>query len=76
MNEEQLKAIADEADLVVDGYAFTTCEDGFIRVLNLRAPHRAVVFSTAHEMVETSMDDIEVGIVREYLERNLEFLTA
>ena len=45
------------------------CPEGF-RVLNLNRPDRAVVFSPAAEVLETSMDDIEIQIVRGYLEKN------
>lgn len=40
-----VKSIADKADVVVNGYAFTREEDG-IHVLNLHTPDKAVVFST------------------------------
>lgn len=35
-----IKEIADEADVIVNGYAFKRCEEGF-RVLNLHRPDRA-----------------------------------
>ena len=59
----------DAADMIVNGYAFSRCPEGF-RVLNLNRPDRAVVFSPAAEVLETSMDDIEIQIVRGYLEKN------
>ena len=55
--------------MIVNGYAFGRCPEGF-RVLNLNRPDRAVVFSPAAEVLETSMDDIEIQIVRGYLEKN------
>ena len=55
--------------MIVNGYAFSRCLEGF-RVLNLNRPDRAVVFSPAAEVLETSMDDIEIQIVRGYLEKN------
>ena len=36
--------VADEADMIVNGYAFTKCAEGY-RVLNLNRPERAVVLS-------------------------------
>ena len=36
--------IADNADMIVNGYAFTKCEEGF-KVLNLNRPDRAIVIS-------------------------------
>ena len=33
--------IADEADMIVNGYAFTRCDEGF-RILNLNSPDREI----------------------------------
>ena len=65
--------VADQADLIVNGYAFTRCKDGF-QVLNLNRPNKAVVFSPCGEVLETSMDDIEINIAKEYLEKSLPFM--
>ena len=35
MSENELKKIADEANMIVAGFSFTKDQDGFIRVLNL-----------------------------------------
>ena len=53
--------VADAADMIVNGYAFTRCTEGY-RVLNLNLPDRAAVFSKDGRVLETSMDDIEVRI--------------
>lgn len=68
-----ISEIADEADLIVNGYAFKKCEEGF-RVLNLHRLDRAVVFSHKGEMLETSMDDIELSIVSDYLVQNRKYM--
>ena len=65
--------VAEAADMIVDGYAFTVRDDG-IAVLNLNHPDRASFYSLKGELIETSMDDIELVIVREYFDRNREFL--
>ncbi|WP_462269553.1 DUF7723 family protein, partial [Ruminococcus bromii] len=52
------KTIADNADLIINGYAFTKSGD-YIRVLNLNRLNRALVFDYNQEVIETSMDDIE-----------------
>ena len=65
--------VANAADMIVNGYAFTRCAEGF-RVLNLNRPDRAVVFSSDGKVLETSMDDIEVRIARDYLEKNRKFM--
>lgn len=68
-----IKKIADKADVVVNGYAFTREEDS-IHVLNLHVPDKAVVFSTKGDVLETTMDDIELAIATRYLKQNLKFM--
>ena len=68
-----VKNIADEADMIVNGYAFKCNPEGF-RVLNLNCPDKAVVLSKDNEVLETSMDDIEIQIVKDYLNKNRKFL--
>lgn len=65
--------IADAAQLIVNGYAFTQ-EGKNIKVLNLNKPDRAAVMNEKGEIIETSMDDIELDIVREYYERNGKYM--
>jgi hypothetical protein len=48
-----IKNIADGADIIVNGYAFTREDDG-IHVLNLNSPDKAVVFDTDGEVMETT----------------------
>lgn len=38
-----IRQVADAAEMIVNGYAFHRCPEGF-RVLNLNRPDRAVVF--------------------------------
>ena len=68
-----IKTIADKADIIVNGYAFTRKEDG-IHVLNLNSPDKAVVFSADGEVLETTMDDIELSIASSYLQQNLKYM--
>ena len=65
--------VADEAELIVNGYAFTKCEEGY-RILNLNKPDRALVLSVNGEALETTMDDIEIQIVKDYYEKNKKFM--
>ena len=67
------KNIADAADMIVNGYAFSRCPEGY-RILNLNCPDRAVILSASGAVVSTSMDNIEIEIVREYLVKNKVFL--
>lgn len=68
-------AVADDADMIVNGYAFTQSE-GCVRVLNLNRPTSAAVFGLSGEVWETTMDDIELGIVQDYYARNKQHLAA
>jgi len=68
-----VKKVADAADMIIQGYAFTKAGN-FVRVLNLHAPERAAVIDEDLEMVETTMEDIEVSIVTEYLRKNRQYM--
>lgn len=52
--------------MIVCGYAFTRTEDSNVRVLDLREPHHALLLSEQGEVLETSMDDVELSIVKGY----------
>ena len=68
-----IETVANKADVIVNGYAFTREEDG-IHVLNLNSPDKAVVFNEEGEVLETSMDDIELSIASRYLKQNLKYM--
>lgn len=61
--------VADLADMIINGYAFTK-DNGRIRVLNLNCSDKSVVFDKSGQVLETSMDDIEMQIVKKYFEIN------
>ena len=64
-----IKEIADKADMIVNGYAFT--KDGeYVRVDYLN--HAAVILND--RVVETNMDDIETQIALDYYEKNKRFM--
>lgn len=71
-----LKQVADHANMIVNGYAFTASPGGKIRVLNLNSPTAAAVLNESGELLESTMDDIEVGIVQNYYLENREFMEA
>ena len=48
---EKIKQIADAADMIINGYAYTRCPQGY-RVLNLNRPDRAAVFSDTGKVVD------------------------
>lgn len=70
---DKIKEIADRADMIVDGYAFTQ-ENSQIRILNLNNPEKALVISKDGKVLETTMDDIEINIVLDYWEEDREFM--
>lgn len=66
-------SIAEDANMIINGYAFT--KDGEnIRVLNLNNSEMAVVFDKKCDVLETTMSDIEIRIVKDYLSNNIEFM--
>nr|WP_317378403.1 hypothetical protein [uncultured Faecalimonas sp.] len=68
-----MKQIADAAEVVVNGYAFTKNGEN-VRVLNLHNPEKAAYLSRMGEVLETSMDDIELEIVLEYYQKNRKYM--
>lgn len=67
------RTVAEEANMIINGYAFTKKGEN-IRVLNLNNPEMAIVFDENCEVLETSMSDIEIRIVKDYLLNNIEFM--
>ena len=72
---DMIRDIADDADMIVNGYSFKR-SGNLIKVLNLNQPSKATVFGLDGSTQETSMDDIEIRIVQDYLARNRRFLEA
>ena len=67
-----VKEIADKADMIINGYAFTK-EGEYVRVLNLNCiNHAAAIYGG--KIVDTNMDDIENQIVLDYYEQNKHFM--
>ena len=69
MPESELVKVASNADMIVNGYAFTK-KDGGYSVLNLANPDKAMVISTSGKMLETNMEPIEQTLVLSYYEKN------
>ena len=63
-----VKDIADNANMIINGYAYTKDGD-YIRVLNLNCLNNAAVIYK-DKIVETNMDDIEIQIVLDYYNKN------
>lgn len=64
------KTICANACMIVSGYAFRRLEDGNVSILQLDVPHHALVLSDGDEVLETTMDDIELDIVLDYWHKN------
>ena len=58
--------IANEADVIINGYAFLKSDDG-IKAINLNNDYDTAVFKTDGTLIETNMDDIELTIAKDYL---------
>lgn len=67
-----IKKVADEAEVIIDGYAFSRFEGGY-RVLN---PDKAVVFAADASVLETTMNDIELHIASKHLKASLKYMEA
>ena len=68
-----IQAIADNADMIINGYAFTKDNEN-VRVLNLNNDKRALYFSKNGKALNTSMDDIEIEIVKQYYTKNMNLM--
>lgn len=70
MTANNIEQIASNAIMIVCGYAFMKMDNSNIRIVSLQAPYHALVISAEGEVLETSMDDVELEIVLGYWERN------
>ena len=76
MPQNELQAIADKADIIVSGYAFTMDDNRFVHILNLENPDCAMMVSLDGDLLATNMDAIEQKIVLGLCEKNLQFLES
>ena len=74
MPKAQANKIADSADLIVGGYAMMKHELGF-RIVNLNSGN-ALIISTDYNVLETSMEDLEIEVAIGYLKTNQAFMEA
>ena len=65
--------VADAAQVIVNGYAFTNAGAN-VKVLNLNRPEKAAFLSRSGEVLETSMDDVELDIILDYYKRNRKYM--
>lgn len=60
--------IADNVDFVIDEYAFSRLEDGVV-IVNINNPKHTLVLAENGEILETTMDDNEIEIVKDCYRR-------
>ena len=73
MLEKEIIKIADEAEMIIKGYAFTY-KEGNVSVLNLNAPNRAVLLSKEGKVLESNTDVIEEALIIKIWNENKEFM--
>ena len=64
---------AEEAEVIIQGYAINRCEEG-IRILNLNNKKGAAVLLENGTLIETNMDEIELAIAKEYMLSALKYM--
>ncbi len=74
MHNDELLKVRSVADMIVCGYAFTKAEDSNVRVLDLKEPHHALLMSPQGDVLETTMDDVELSIVEGYWVKNRKYM--
>ena len=67
-----VREIADEADMIVAGYAYSL-RDGYVEVTDLNNPDKRAVIQNG-DVVESLMTDEEDDLVLRYYERNRKIL--
>ena len=75
MTETMLREIADKADMIIKGYAFTRDGD-LVRVLNLKSGQASMVMFPDGTMVETNMDEIEQALVQSIWSKDSKYMEA
>lgn len=70
---DKIKEIADRADMIVNGYAFTR-EDNKIRIVNLDHLDKELVVSENGKVLKNSMNDEAVRIALNYWKNNRRFM--
>ena len=73
MTENEIRNIADEADMIIRGYAFTK-KGNFIRIFNTNDGISAMVISPDGSMLETNMDEIEQALVLNIWSRDSKYM--
>ena len=73
MSDTKIREIADKADMIIRGYAFTR-ENALIRILNLNDRESSMVIMSDGTMVETNMDEIEQALVLDIWQKDSKYM--
>ncbi|MCI7477277.1 MAG: hypothetical protein MSA77_03470 [Selenomonadales bacterium] len=68
----KVETLADEAEVIVGGYAFFDRNDG-VTIINLHNTDKAAFFYN-DEMIENTMDDIEAFKVKKIYQNNKKYM--
>ena len=74
MDEDKARAIAENSDSVLNGYA-VTLDAGNFRVVNLKTGKAAYIMASG-ELSETNMDEVESAIAMRIVSENRKYITA
>ena len=75
MHDEKIETIANNANMIIKGYAFSK-DENLIRVFNLNDGKSAMVISPDGTMLETNMDEIEQTLVLTIWKRDSKYMEA
>lgn len=68
-----VRKIADGADMIVRGYAFTKADD-IIRIFNLNDKESSMVIAPDGTMIETNMNEIEQALVLDIWRKDSKYM--
>lgn len=74
MHDQSVIAIADAANMIVNGYAFTQQADGTIVIVNINHIDYTTIIDSKDQILESSMPPIEQTIVLSLWNENREFM--
>lgn len=74
MSSNDIEKTCATADMIVCGYAFTRMPDNNIQILQLHKPNHALILSREEQVLETTMDDVEIDIVKGYWNKNKKYM--
>lgn len=71
---DTVKKIADEADMIIDGYSYKINKD-IVQCININTMDGVLILSLENgQILESSMPEIEEGIAQKYFIKNKKFI--